>query len=160
SDDDPISRWLAGDGLSALDGVTAAALDIIGVFDRKLRLRYVNWTGPGMTREEALGRHALDLVAPDYRKIALDAYTSVLRTGVGTRFEVMCRAGDDVRIYDVRIGPIRFEGDIIGVVGITSNVTEQRRADADRDRFFSLSLDLLMVVSPDGRFKRLNPAFG
>ena len=43
---------------------------------------------------------------------------------------------------------------------LTTEVSEQRRAHADRDRFFSLSLDMLIVASPDGRLQRVNPAFG
>jgi PAS domain S-box-containing protein len=159
-DGDPISRWLEGGGPHSLDVLTGEALDIIGFCDRELTLRYINRTGPGMTRENAVGCNVIDMLAPESRQTAREVYTNVLQTGQGARFETMYRDGDDVRIWEVRVGPVRFEGEVIGVVGITSNVTEQRRADADRARFFSLSLDLLIVVSPEGRFKRLNPAFG
>jgi PAS domain S-box-containing protein len=84
----------------------------------------------------------------------------VLRSGKGTRFETIYADGDNVLVWDVRVGAIRFEGEIIGLIAITNNVTEQRRDHADRDRFFSLSLDLLVVASPNGYFKRANPAFG
>ena len=44
-------------------------------------------------------------------------------------------------------------------VGVCTDITEQKRAEEERDRFFTLSLDLLCVMAPDWRFVRLNPAF-
>jgi two-component system cell cycle sensor histidine kinase/response regulator CckA len=160
AEDDPLSQWLVGAGLAALDAMAGEALDVIGIMDQHLTLRYINWTGPSVTREGILGRNVLELVPPDHLEIARATYRSVLETGVGTRFETMYRDSGGLHVWDVRIGPIRHHGEVIGLIAITSNVTEQRRAHADRDRFFSLSLDMLVVASPNGYFRRLNPAFG
>jgi len=157
--DDPLARWLTGVGLSVLDGVLGGSLDVVGVLDRQLTIRYLNWTTPGVTREGLIGTNALELAPPDYRQIASDTYTKVLETGIGARFEIMYW-GQTALVWDVRVGPIRFGEAVIGLIVVTSDVTEQRRAHVDRDRFFSLSLDMLIVVSAEGRFKRINPAFG
>ncbi|MDD9941403.1 MAG: PAS domain-containing protein [Myxococcales bacterium] len=159
-EEDPLSNWLSGKGLETLEAITAEAPDILGVMDRDLRIRYLNRTGPAMTRAEALGKSVVELVPPRYRGTARAAYTKVLTTGIGLCFETMYSDGRETRIWEVRVGPIRCEGEIIGLVGLTTNVTEQRRASVDRDRFFALSLDVLVAATPDGRFKRANPAFG
>lgn len=157
---DPLARWLSGDGTRALDALTGEALDIIGVLDRELTVRYINRAEPGHSRQGIVGRNVLELVPPDHRKIARETYQKVLDTGVGTRFETIYRDDAGILIWDVRVGPIRVHGEIIGLIAITSNVTEQRRAHTDRDRFFSLSLDMLVVASPNRQFRRVNPAFG
>jgi PAS domain S-box-containing protein len=43
--------------------------------------------------------------------------------------------------------------------GLVMDITELKQAQTERDRFFTISLDLLCIVDFDGYFKRLNPAW-
>jgi PAS domain S-box-containing protein len=45
------------------------------------------------------------------------------------------------------------------LLGISEDITERRQIQAERDRFFTLSLDMLCVADFDGFFRQLNPAW-
>jgi PAS domain S-box-containing protein len=51
------------------------------------------------------------------------------------------------------------EGNLIGFSKVMRDMTERNRLTEERDRFFTLSMDLLCIVRLDGRFQRVNPAF-
>ena len=51
------------------------------------------------------------------------------------------------------------QGNLIGFSKVMRDMTERNRLTEERDRFFTLSMDLLCIVHLDGRFQRVNPAF-
>jgi len=56
--------------------------------------------------------------------------------------------------------PVRDDaGTLLGFIKVMRDETERRRLEAERDRFFALSMDLLCIVHLDGYFLRTNPAF-
>ena len=67
--------------------------------------------------------------------------------------EIQCKNGEK-RVFSVI-------GTEIGskVLVLFVDLTERIQAEAERDRFFRVSLDLLCIAGTDGYFKRLNPAW-
>lgn len=52
-----------------------------------------------------------------------------------------------------------YGGNLIGFSKVMRDMTERNRLTEERDRFFTLSMDLLCIVRLDGQFQRVNPAF-
>jgi PAS domain S-box-containing protein len=51
------------------------------------------------------------------------------------------------------------DGKPIGIGCVAIEITDRKKAEIERDRFFTLSLDLVCILDFEGRFKRLNPAW-
>jgi len=49
-------------------------------------------------------------------------------------------------------------GEFFGFSKVMRDMTEKRRLEEERDRFFTMSVDMLCIVNFDGSFNRVNPA--
>ncbi|MFB3924126.1 MAG: PAS domain-containing protein [Terriglobia bacterium] len=100
-------------------------------------------------------------VVPEDRGGVKEAFEKALKYD---HFEVECRinrANDgSVRWIAVQGRVIRNEkNDPIRMHGVLTDITERKLVERERERFFSLSLEMLCVAGFDGYFKRLNPAW-
>ncbi|WP_375771578.1 PAS domain S-box protein [Archangium gephyra] len=78
---------------------------------------------------------------------------------MGEEAEVV-RADGSRLTLSVSSSPVNDErGQRVAAVGTFLDVTQRKRAEAELDRFFRLSQDLLVVVGTDGYYKRINQAF-
>jgi PAS domain S-box-containing protein len=54
---------------------------------------------------------------------------------------------------------ISDEGEVLGFLGVTRDITERKQREQVIDKFFSLPLNLMCTATPDGYFKEINPHF-
>jgi PAS domain S-box-containing protein len=114
----------------------------------------------GYTSEELLsGAVRWDkVVAPEYMHLAVRASEQLRTSGVCPPWEAENIRKDASRIPAL-IGLALLDESPELVIGFTLDLTDQKRAEQDLDRFFRLSLDMLCFAGFDGHVKRLNPAW-
>jgi PAS domain S-box-containing protein len=145
--------------------------DVVGVYGPDLGVQYVSGAlfGLGGYRpEERIGRNVLDRVHPDDREIVLARLRDLLDTpGVLQRSEFRALDRDGAwRVLEADVVNRLAEPAVRGIVANFRDVTERRRAEAERERSLSLleatleaTADGILVVDLAGRVVRFNQKF-
>lgn len=128
------------------------------------RCRFVNASTMRMfgasTADQLLGQELLDFIHPDSQ--AMVAERLARRTegqGVPESAVVHYRRLDGSYSWaELTSVAYEYEGQP-GLLVLLNDVSDRIRAEEQRDRFFTLSLDLFCIASTEGYFKSVNPAF-
>lgn len=109
---------------------------------------------------DVLGKRPQDFLNPDFIPIVEKRIVRVQQYGevAPTLEERWMRLDGSSFSCEVTAVPHDIDGEP-GALVIMSDITERKKAEADRDRFFDLSLDLIALAEPNGYFRRVNPAF-
>ena len=132
---------------------------------RELRFARFNKAGEellGFSRDELIGKRAGECFpeadASEYE--ALDRRVLASQEVHEIPEEVVQTRNRGARIFYTKKVAVRDErGEPLFLLGISQDITERKQLEAERDRFFTISLDMLCIAKSDGYFKRLNPAF-
>jgi PAS domain S-box-containing protein len=109
---------------------------------------------------DLLGKPVLDFVHPDYRDAVRERQRRLIesRSSVPPLREKWVRLDGTVFDGEAVAVPYDHEGQPAALV-LIQDITARNAAEAQRDRFFNLPVDMLCIAGMDGHFKRLNPAF-
>ena len=115
----------------------------------------------GFSREELIGQTALERLLPPEMHGLFKERNRERANGKAERYTTEFLRRDGSRFWTlVTASPLRdAAGQTIGTIGAVTDMTERMQAEAELDRFFTLSLDMLCISSADGYFKRVSPAF-
>jgi len=121
-----------------------------------LRYEALFHLSPGRAR----GKTDFDLFPREIARVFRANDRRILETGMHSEFEEIAPHDDGPHTYFSIKFPLRDgDGNINAVCGISTDITERKGMEAERDRFFTLSLDMLCIAGFDGYFKRLNPSW-
>ena len=148
-----------------LTTIIEGAPDFIGLFKPGGQLTYINQAGRrmvGLSHEERIERYQLRDFLDDIaeREIEGSALPKALESGSWTGPLDLRPLGEGAAAIPTSTSILshrNIDGQYFSV--IVRDLTAIRQSEGIVERFFSLSLDLLCMVSFAGRYERLNPAF-
>jgi PAS domain S-box-containing protein len=163
-------RKLAQEALHASEekfrAVAETANEAMVFADRHGKITYCNKAASrtfDYAERELLGKSLTILMPERFHEAHSRGLSRFLSTGearvVGKTVELTGRRRDG-REFPLELSLARWEraGELV-FIGIIRDISERKRAAEDRDRFFSLSLDMFCFAGFDGYFKYLNPAW-
>jgi diguanylate cyclase (GGDEF)-like protein/PAS domain S-box-containing protein len=151
------------DMLSEYHLALEASDEMVTVLDRHYIFRMVNEAylkRRGTAREEIIGTSIVDAIGADAFH-AIKPHLDACFQGEVVEYEMMQESATlGKRHLLVRYYPARAtSGRVNRVVSVIKDITAVKRAEEDRERLFSLSIDPICVVDFNGYFKDLNSAW-
>jgi PAS domain S-box-containing protein len=105
------------------------APNIILIVDREGIIQFINRTIPGIKIKDAVGKHHLDYVEPEYREVVEKIINNVFQKGEAGTYEIRGTGPrGSVSWYEAQVGPIRRDDEVVAATIITTDITERKQA--------------------------------
>lgn len=139
------------------------ANDTIYLHDLQGKFISVNQTGErmfGYSREEALNLNIGQVVAPENLEKAKLQIAAKIAGQNASNYELDCIRKDGKRVSFEVSSRVIFDGkQPVAIQGIARDISDRKKAEAERDRLYNFSNDLLATIAFDGTLLHINPAW-
>ncbi len=110
--------------------------------------------------DQVVGKTGFDIFQKEIAQAAREHDLKVLRSKEPLEFEETVRYPDGLHTHlAVKFSLRDTTGRIYAICGVSTDITERKQAEAERDRFFNLSRDLMCIIGFDNCFRTVNPAW-
>lgn len=135
--------------------------------DRTLRYTWMYQPQMGYLPEQVIGHTDAELLPPEVAHRVTELKRRVIEQGEIVHEEVCVAAKDGTFFYDLTAEPLRETGGaIIGLTGVSLDITERKRAEQTAleqfklaETFFNHSVSCLAVLDRNFNFLRVNEAY-
>ncbi|MHC4991360.1 MAG: sensor histidine kinase [Planctomycetota bacterium] len=145
--------------------ILEATTDFVGYADPQGHAVYVNQAGRrmvGLTDEDDVTAMRIPDFHPQWAADLLDkeALPTAIRDGSWSgELALRTRDGRDIPVSAVILSHRDESGEVTFLAAVLRDISQRKQAEAERDQFFNVSLELLCIADVTGYFKRLNPAW-
>ncbi|MDF0552527.1 PAS domain S-box protein [Kamptonema sp. UHCC 0994] len=108
-----------------------------------------------LPRQELIGKKVEAVLPSAIATIAMASIQQAIATNQEQGFEYELIINSNKRNFEARILATN-EAEVLIII---RNITERKQAELERDRFFTIDIDLLCIAGTDGYLKRVNSAF-
>jgi PAS domain S-box-containing protein len=151
--------------LAAQATILANVRDAILVADLAGRITYWNDGAAatyGYTADEIIGRHVRELSSTDFDAIATALQAIAAGEEAAGTWPMRCRDGREIWVDGRATALTDANGTIVGIIGVSRDVTEHRRAEIERERLAAAieqAHDAVVITDTGPAILYVNPAF-
>ncbi len=140
--------------------------DIISTIDRDYRLEFINRLPPnlGLKPQDIIGQSVFDFLPEEHHGRLTEACAKVIETGEVATYEVQGLMSG--YWYASCLGPIQRDGELIGFVMASTNITDRKQAEIElqhsEERFRRAVLNAplpIMIHAEDGEILQISRAW-
>jgi PAS domain S-box-containing protein len=115
---------------SLLNAILENAPDIVLYVDLEGTIGFFNRLPPTVVGEDVIGKYWLEFVAPEHHAKVRAAFDEAVASGEPTDIELLGRGHRGTAAwYWTRIGPVHRDGETIGVVLMSRDITDKKRTE-------------------------------
>ncbi len=148
--------------------LTENSPDYIMLLDKEARIQFVNRTITGLQHEAMIGRSVYEFIPEESYYDAARCFRRVLETKETDYYSAEYRMSDgETRYFDVRIGPVLHDDEVVAFISNSNDVTERRWAEdalTQSEEMFNKAFHtspntMAITTQKEGRFIEVNENF-